>query len=34
MGQPENTRVGNGQPRAGRVEAEGDGMVPSVAVFQ
>lgn len=34
MGEPENRSIRNGRPPAGLVEAEGDGMVPSMAVFQ
>lgn len=34
MGESENRSIGNGQPHAGCVEAEEDGMVPSMAVFQ
>lgn len=33
MGEPKNRSIKNGQPDAGRVETEGDGMVPSMAVF-
>lgn len=33
-GESENRSIGNGQPHAGCVEAEEDGMVPSMAVFQ
>lgn len=34
MGEPENRSIRNGQPHAGCVEAERDGLVPSMAVFQ